>query len=657
LSRRVGAPADSGQSARDLVVASSPLTAAPWNVRVDQPQSVALRTARGFVAELVVVAILFVVAGGAGVWLIITRALRPLNDLHRAAESLSLGGTGVHVPVRGANEIAGLAKAFNLMAESIRSAGQELVDRAATLERSNRALKESERRYRQLVDQSPDAVVVHRDGTIVFANASAARVLRAAGDQPLVGKGILDFVDEGDREQAAKRVAAIAESGLPSKPTELRLRRADGKPVVAEVSGALVQFDGAPAVQTLARDVSERRLLEDQLTQAQKMEAVGRLAGGVAHDFNNLLTIINTYSDFLLSAMPSDDARRGDVEEIRRAVASAARLTRQMLTFSRRQIVSPTTLDLNEAIAGMAGMLARVLGDHVRVETALQPGPLPLLADAGQLEQVLLNLAVNARDAMPGGGTLRIETGQVTLDDGFEAQGHQRIIPAGRYVMLAVSDTGGGMSDEVKSHIFEPFFTTKGAGHGTGLGLATVYGIVKQFGGYIWVYSEPDRGSSFKIYFPLHLAAADVALPGATGEFAIPPQERATLLLVEDDAMVRSAVRRILERSPHDIHEAATPADAIEMFKSQRGRIDLVVTDMMMPQMTGAELIRELRERNPNLRAIIMSGYSEAAASRDWRLPPNALFLEKPIAPNKLLRCIAEVLAGDFGGAHAGRSS
>lgn len=654
LARRVENPAT---HARDYVSVSAPIAMAPWILRVDQPVGVALRTVRAFVAQLVAVALLFVLAGAVAVWLIIVRALRPLDDLHHAAESLSVGGSPVRVTVRGGDEISGLAKAFNLMAESIRAAGQELVERAETLERSNQALKESERRYRQLVDQAPDAVIVHRDGRILFANTSAARVLGARDVQSLVGCPLFDFVDDVDRAAAVERAAAIAASGLSSKPTPLHLRRLDGKTVLAEASGALVQFDGAPAVQTLARDVSERRLLEDQLMQAQKMEAVGRLAGGIAHDFNNLLTIINTYSEFLLSAIPSDDARRADVEEIRRAVASATRLTRQMLTFSRRQVVAPVTLDLNEAIAGMAGMLARVLGDDVRVDTELQAGSLPLLADAGQLEQVLLNLAVNARDAMPRGGRLCIETGQVTLDDGFEAQGHQRIIPAGHYVMLAVSDTGGGMTDDVKSHIFEPFFTTKGPGRGTGLGLATVYGIVKQSGGHIWVYSEPNRGTSVKIYFPLHAAAPESSPARLTGEFPIPSRDAATLLLVEDDAMVRGAVRRILERSPHAILEAATPAEAIELFTAHRGRIDLVVTDMMMPELTGAELIRELRERNPHLRAIIMSGYSEAATSRDWRLPPNALFLEKPIAPNKLLRCIADVLAGDFGDVRAARVS
>jgi two-component system, cell cycle sensor histidine kinase and response regulator CckA len=291
----------------------------------------------------------------------------------------------------------------------------------------------------------------------------------------------------------------------------------------------------------------------------------------------------------------------------------------------------------------MTGMLERVLGDHVEVVTQLSPELGPIWADAGQLEQVLVNLAVNARDAMPNGGTLRIETGERRLDDGTD--GHRHFIPAGRYVMLAVSDTGAGMTEEIKAKIFEPFFTTKGVGEGTGLGLATVYGIVKQSGGYIWVYSEPGRGSTFKLYFPLY-TGSETGIPEATGEYQIPAAEAATILLVEDDSMVRHAVRRILDRSPHTIFEAASAREAIAQFNEKRGRVDLVITDMVMPNMTGGELIRELRERNPQLRAIIMSGYSEEATTREWRLPPNSVFVEKPISPSKLLRCVAEALGG-----------
>jgi nitrogen-specific signal transduction histidine kinase/ActR/RegA family two-component response regulator len=400
-------------------------------------------------------------------------------------------------------------------------------------------------------------------------------------------------------------------------------------------------FDGEPCIQTLARDVSERKLLEAQFHQAQKMEAVGRLAGGVAHDFNNLLTIINTYSELILRRISPDDPSRADIECIRSAAVSAAQLTRQMLAFSRKQVLTPRVLDINEAITGLTGMLSRVLGDHVHVVTQLRPGLASILADAGQVEQVLMNLAVNAHDAMPNGGTLTIETAEVRLGDGTEE--HRHDIPPGRYVLLGVSDTGTGMTAHVQEHLFEPFFTTKQPGRGTGFGLATVYGIVKQSGGYIWVSSEPGRGSTFKIYFPQHTGEND-EMPTATDELPIPTRKAANILLVEDDATVRRAVRRILDHSPHRVDEAASGPEALETFRKREAQFDLVITDMMMMSMTGAELVRELRKWNPALRAIIMSGYSEEATTGDWRLPPNCAFIEKPVSPRRLLRAVSDAL-------------
>ena len=419
------------------------------------------------------------------------------------------------------------------------------------------------------------------------------------------------------------------------------MRKLDGTTFTAEVSGTPIVFDGEPCIQTLARDVSERKLLEAQFHQAQKMEAVGRLAGGVAHDFNNLLTIINTYSELTLARTSSADPARADIECIRTAGVSAAKLTRQMLAFSRKQVLTPRVLDINEAITGLTGMLSRVLGDHVHVVTELRHGLAPIFADAGQLEQVLMNLAVNAHDAMPNGGTLTIETAEVKLGEG--THDYRRPIPPGRYVMLGVSDTGTGMTAHVREHLFEPFFTTKQPGRGTGLGLATVYGIVKQSDGYIWVYSEPGRGSTFKIYFPRYSGESD-DMPTATDEFSIPAREAANILVVEDDAMVRGAVRRILDHSPHHVSEAASGPEAVETFRRCEGRVDLVITDMVMPSMTGAELVRELRKWNPLLRAIIMSGYSEEATTRDWRLPANCAFIEKPISPSRFLRVVSEAL-------------
>jgi CheY-like chemotaxis protein len=367
---------------------------------------------------------------------------------------------------------------------------------------------------------------------------------------------------------------------------------------------------------------------------------VGRLAGGIAHDFNNLLTVIQSYADLLLSTTPADDERHADLQEILHAARSAAGLTRQMLAFSRKQVLAPQRVDLSRSTRGVIGMVKRIIGDNIEVKTTLREDVHPIWADAGQLEQVLINLAVNARDAMPNGGLLKIETANVRLEQG-NASYHGQSIPAGDYAMLAVADTGVGMPEEVRRQIFEPFFTTKDAGRGTGLGLSTVYGIVKQSEGFIWVYSEPGQGSVFKIYFPRYAGDEEedsmaVAAPRLRHDRA------SSVLLVEDEPHVRAAVRRVLETRGFRVTEAEQPSEALTLFMDPARHFDLVITDMMMPQKTGAELVRDFSERCPGLRAIIMSGYSEEATSRQWRLPPQALFVEKPIEPAELFRKINE---------------
>ena len=620
------------------------LGGAPWLVWVDVPEVYALGAARRFLAEILVAGVVFLMVGAVGAWLISRDVVGRLAALRRASDVVAMGLSPDPLVMDTCDEIGALARSFYAMSERIYATKRELVDRAADLERRNEQLQQSEFRYRQLIDQSPDAVVVHRRGAIVFTNAMAERMFGASDARPLVGLPLLKLVDAADHAVVRQRLHAVETSGEPSRLTEMRLRRLDGTPFVAEVNGTPITFDGEPAIQTLARDISERRMLEDSLRQSQKMEAVGRLAGGFAHDFNNLLTVISSYVELSLARMGSDDPLRPDLEEIRRAGISAAKLTRQMLAFSRKQALAPRAIDVNGAITGLTAMLTRVLGAQIAVATDLRPGLGRIFADAGQLEQVLMNLAVNARDAMPDGGTLRIETAELDLAESTDA--HRRSIPPGQYVVLTVSDSGVGMTPEVQAHIFEPFYTTKQPGQGTGLGLATVYGIVQQSGGYVWVYSEPGRGTSFKVFFPVHDGATDEPTK-MTGEFAIPRQDAATILLVEDDPTVRGVVRRILDRSPHRVCEAGSGSAALEIFRAQQGRVDLVITDMMMPGMTGAELVRELREWQPQLRAIIMSGYSEEATKRDWRLPESALFLEKPISPSQLTRAIGEALGSE----------
>jgi CheY-like chemotaxis protein len=370
------------------------------------------------------------------------------------------------------------------------------------------------------------------------------------------------------------------------------------------------------------------------------MEAVGRLAGGVAHDFNNLLTAIKGNAQLLLLSLPPDDPSRPELEQIDRTVDRAAALTRQLLTVSRRQKVQPRLMSPNETAEDMGHLLRRVLGEGVRLVVTLAPDAGVVNADPAQVEQVLLNLAVNARDAMPDGGTLIIETANTELDDEYASR-HAEVV-AGPYVMLAVSDTGTGMTRETQARIFEPFFTTKERGKGTGLGLPTVYGIVRQAGGHVWVYSEPGRGTTFKVYLPRVEGA--VSAPRAPEEASAEGGGGATVLLVEDDDVVRTLTRRTLERIGYAVVEARGGAEAIALCGEGRAAPDVVLTDVVMPGMGGRELVGRLREGNPSLRALFMSGYTEETVAALGDVGPADGFLQKPFSPDRLRAKLREVL-------------
>jgi signal transduction histidine kinase/ActR/RegA family two-component response regulator len=393
----------------------------------------------------------------------------------------------------------------------------------------------------------------------------------------------------------------------------------------------------------LASEIAERKQLEEQLLQAQKMEAIGRLAGGVAHDFNNLLTAIIGYSQLALQRIPPDDPLRHDLDEIRKAGERAATLTRQLLAFSRKQVLQPKVLDLNAVVASTSKMLHRLIGEDIRFRTILDPALKRVKADPGQIEQVLMNLAVNARDAMPNGGSLSIETANVYLDEEY-ARHHVEVQP-GRYVMLAVSDTGCGMSAEVLSHIFEPFFTTKEQGRGTGLGLAMVYGIIKQSGGHIWVYSEPGKGTTFKLYLPL-AEEADSAAEQALEQTAFLPTGTETILLAEDDAQVREFASRVLRELGYKVIEATDGQQALKEAE-QTPNIDILLTDVVMPYVGGKELSERLRSVRPGIKVLFLSGYTEYATLRQGMLGDGDAFLHKPFAPGELARKVREVLDGD----------
>jgi PAS domain S-box-containing protein len=387
-------------------------------------------------------------------------------------------------------------------------------------------------------------------------------------------------------------------------------------------------------------DITERKKLEEQFRQAQKMEAIGQLAGGVAHDFNNLLTVISGYSEILLGSSGIEEGKKGLIREIGKAGERAASLTRQLLAFSRKQILEPRALDLNALIRDEEKMLRRLIGEDVTLATALDPALKRVKADPGQLEQVIMNLVVNARDAMPQGGRLTIETKSADLD-GEYAKTHPRI-SAGRYVMLAVSDSGVGMTPEVKARIFEPFFTTKGMGKGTGLGLATVYGIVEQSGGHIDVYSEPGHGTSFKIFLPPVEEQRPSERP-ANGAMAM-PEGSETILVVEDEDAVRAIALHSLQSCGYNVLEASDGKQALQRCEKHPGRIDLIVTDVVMPEMPGRLFVEHLAKTRPETKVLYMSGYTDDAVIRHGILQADTAFLQKPFTPQGLAKKVREVL-------------
>lgn len=409
-----------------------------------------------------------------------------------------------------------------------------------------------------------------------------------------------------------------------------------------------LRFEPVPlGVCILSLDVTEAKKsrtalarTEEQLRQAQKMEAVGRLAGGVAHDFNNVLSVILSYSEMLLGETLHDARMREDLQEIRDAGVRAAEITRQLLTFSRQQIVDAKPLNLNDVLSGMTKMVKRLLGAEIELTLLPGNGLWNIKSDVGQLEQVVMNLAVNARDAMPSGGKLTIETANVELDSEY-ADAHFGVIP-GEYVLVAVSDNGIGMDRETKSRMFEPFFTTKPKGKGTGLGLATVFGIVKQNGGHIWVYSEPSNGTTFKVYFPRVSGAAEVR----EVEKPEPDSSRGTetILLVEDDAQVRSLAAGILRRSGYVVLDAPSAGDALLVAEKHRAKIDLLLTDVVLPHMSGKQLAERLVAERPDLKVLFMSGYTDDAIMHHGILDAGVEYLEKPLTPRAVNRRVREVL-------------
>ncbi len=447
-----------------------------------------------------------------------------------------------------------------------------------------------------------------------------------------------------DRERALDALRGYLAGRRSEFALEFRLRHKDGsyRWIYMQASGLRGENGMLTRVIACHVDVTERKRLEEQFRQAQKMEAVGQLAGGVAHDFNNLLTIISGYSEILLPGLPTDDPRREMIGQIHEAGERAAALTRQLLAFSRKAVLEPKILDLNELVREHEKMLRRLIGEDVELTTTLDSALSPVKADPGQVGQIIMNLAVNARDAMPTGGKLTIETGNVTLDEAA-ATLYVDAKP-GPYVLVAMSDTGVGMPPHVKARIFEPFFTTKGPGKGTGLGLATVYGIVKQSGGFISVHSESNRGTAFKIYFPATLGHVSTGKSSAGIKPAANGTE--TILLVEDEVAVRSMVRSVLTRCGYTVLDASSGAEALGITRQYSGTIHLLITDVVMPGMSGRELVEKLALRRSEIKVLYLSGFTDDAVVRHGVLQAEVAFLRKPFTLAALTYKVREVLDG-----------
>ena len=501
---------------------------------------------------------------------------------------------------------------------------------------ARRALEESEDRFRKLVDAAFDAIVISQLGVIREVNRGFVEMFRLDSDADAIGRSVLDFSAPETRDIVERHVRDGTEGGY-----DFVGLRSDGTKILIAVTARAHEVHGRPGRISALRNVTNQRTLEEQFRQAQKMEAVGRLAGGVAHDFNNLLTVISSHAQFIHDELGAHDPRREDSDQIIKASATAASLTRQLLAFSRQEVIQQRRVELQSVVSSADKMLRRLIGEDVTLTTILSDRPLFINVDPGQFEQVMMNLAVNARDAMPTGGTLTIETSLAELDETY-AEAHWPAT-SGKFAMIAVSDTGVGMDRQTRARIFEPFFTTKEVGRGTGLGLATVYGIVKQSGGFIWVYSEPGRGTTFKLYLPLDEQERDtsVAVDAAPSEL---PRGNEVVLLAEDASAVRSAVRRILERLGYSVLEAPSGKAAIDIARHAETHVDLLITDVVMPEMSGRELAEQFVALRPQGKVLYMSGYTDDAVLRHGVLSSDVEFIQKPFTKEMLANKIRAVL-------------
>ena len=632
IGRAVPAGLLDGAEHRDLdgktrLYAQTTVQGPGWRLYTGELESSAMAPARRLERRdllIVGIGLAFVLAAAL---LAYRRIARPLGRLSAAVHSAGGFSPPGEVAADGPVEVVRLATELNRLTGSV---AHELEERRG----AERRLRQSEESYRALFDGHPAPMWVYDAETLRFLAVNTAAIasygyseaefldmtiadIRPVEDQAALLEIVNDPVRRGDENRVWRHV------------------QAGGAIVDVKLSASDTEFDGRHARLVLVQDVSEQRRLEGQLLQVQKMDAVGSLAGGIAHDFNNLLTIVRTSAALLLRRL-DDPALREDVERIDAAGARGADLTRQLLAFSRRQVLRPEVVDVNTVVEEARGLLDRLLGADVEVVYELAPNLSPVVIDRGQLLQAIVNLAVNARDAMPNGGQLTLTTSDVALDEAYAAD-HVGVAPD-TYVALQVTDSGVGMDEELQQHAFEPFFTTKA--EGTGLGLATVYGIVHQSNGHIWLYSEPGLGTTFKLYFP----RASEPVTEASAPVAVSTLEGSeTILLVEDDEAVRPLVATVLRAYGYNVLEAESPDVALRLMEG-RDDLDLLLTDVVMPGMNGRELAEIFLARQPTLKVLYTSGYPADAMVRAGIADSSAAYIEKPYLPDELARTLRALL-------------
>ena len=611
----------------------------------------------GALIGMCVVVVVIVAAGLTAAWFSL---LRPFQALRTATGAIAAGDYGTQIPIVGPNELKALGRSTELMRMHL----------VAALS----AREQAEFRFRQLFDAAPDAMIaVEWDGSVTMANTQAVRLFGYPAGE-FIGRAVETLVPAETRAALEEqRIRFFADPETQPLQTGLKMSglRRDGSTFPAEITLSALPRENGMSVTAAIRDVSERVALdkererlraeaerertERRAQQTQRLESLGQLVGGVAHDFNNLLNVIQGYADFtaeeiqpLAEADPALAPVLDDIEQVRVAATQAARLTRQLLTFARHEVTRPEVLDLNEAVRDAGQLLHRTLGEHIELSISPEPALWPVKADKGQLEQVLVNLAVNARDAMPGGGRLTIDTGNVEVDETY-ASGRPGLTP-GRYIRLRVSDTGVGMDRATLDRLFEPFFSTKPKGRGTGLGLATVYGIVTGAGGTIDVYSEPGLGTAFSVLLP---ATSDLARPteAAAGHSVSPEGHGETVLLVEDETSLRDLTSRILTRHGYRVRAMATGTEAIELARAPGQRVDLLLTDVVMPEMMGNEVAAAVRAIVPGVPALYMSGYAQPILDSHGVPALSIDILEKPFTEARLLARVRQALDAGAAGA------